>query len=241
MYRFYIAQKITDRETTLTDIEQVHHMRDVLRLKAGDKTAIFDNEGNEYLCEISVMDKKLVILLVKGHKPARPQKWRLTIACAIPKRSKMDNIVDKLSQLGVDAIIPLETERAVVKLEEKQETRLSRWRKIALSAAEQSRRSTLPDISRIMSLKELLAEAGNYELRLIPTLAGNRKTVKEALAGSVPNRILAVIGPEGDFTEREIEQAVSAGFIPISLGDTILRVETAAIAIASYIKFALME
>jgi 16S rRNA (uracil1498-N3)-methyltransferase len=157
----------------------------------------------------------------------------------MPKKSRMDDIVDKLTQLGVDSIIPLETERAIVKMDKNGPNRLERWRKIARNAAEQSRRNTLPLILAAMSLPEVLAQSKNYRLKLIPSLSGDRKPLREILAESKPESVLALIGPEGDFTAQEIDQALGAGFVPVSLGATVMRVETAAIALAAYIRLAL--
>jgi 16S rRNA (uracil1498-N3)-methyltransferase len=167
-----------------------------------------------------------------------PRKSSINIACAIPKKSKFDDIVDKLTQLGVDRIIPLKTERAVVKLSiQKGEARLQRWVKIALSAAQQSQRSILPQISPLTDFRELIKKSTGFNLKLIPTLEGERKTLKEALSPvlPLPANILILIGPEGDFSPKEIDLALKHNFIPVSLGSTVLRVETAAIAVASFI------
>lgn len=215
---------------------------------------IFDGLGRQYLCLIKELSDKVTLEIQKkdrassiGHRASS----KLTIACAIPKKSKIDDIIDKLTQLGVDKIIPLKTERVVVKLDKnKIISRLKRWEKIALSAAEQSKRNNIPIISPIKELKEVLAEAGEYDLKLIPTLSGDRKTLKEVL-NRVLNRdsdhfsrsrkmvavpILVLIGPEGDFSPGEVELARKAGCIPVTLGDLVFRVETAAVAVASFIK-----
>ena len=152
----------------------------------------------------------------------------------------MDDIVDKLTQLGVDVIIPLETERVVVRIEENRRSRLERWQKIARSAAEQSRRNIIPSIPGILDFKAALAQAKSADLKLIPTLDGERKNLKEALTGCSFKDIFVLIGPEGDFTAQEVGQAVNSGFDPISLGDSVLRAETAAIAVAGYLRFYLM-
>ncbi len=136
-------------------------------------------------------------------------------------------------------MIPLMTDRVIVKLEGTRENRLERWKKIALSAAEQSHRNTLPAIFPVTGLKDALAASQDFNLKLVPTLAGERKTIRKVLAGSALDSVFVLIGPEGDFTPEEIQTALSAGCIPISLGDSVLRVETAAIAVASYIKLAL--
>jgi len=232
MPRYYIPQKITGSSVSISDTEQIHHMRDVLRLKAGAEVTIFDIEGNEFLSVINRLDRKQASLEIKIRKPANTKQLKLAIACAIPKKSRIDDIIDKLTQLGVDAIIPLETERGIVKMDENKESRLERWRKIALSAVEQSQRNNLPLI-RVMNMKEILAFSGQYDLKLIPTLTGQSKPLNEIFTSATqPASIIVLIGPEGDFTPPEIELAVSTGFVPVFLGDTVLRVETAAIAIA---------
>jgi 16S rRNA (uracil1498-N3)-methyltransferase len=121
----------------------------------------------------------------------------------------------------------------------KTESRLKRWRKIAQNAARQSQRSSIPLIEPVTRLEDVISGSHDYDLKLIPTLAGERRLIKDAIAEARPNNIIVLIGPEGDFTSEEIELAQSEGFIPVSLGDTVLRVATAAVAIASYLKFAL--
>lgn len=235
----YIAQKVVGDSISITDRGQIHHLRDVLRLVPGDEVTVFDIENNEYQSVISSLDRKQLVLTVRSRRPAPVGKLRVAIACAIPKKSRMDDIIDMLTQLGVDTIIPMETDRVVVKLGEDRETRLERWRRIARSAAEQSRRNSLPVISPVMSLAEVLALAKEYELKLVPNLAGACKPIREINLSPSPASALVLIGPEGDFTPAEIEEAVKAGFIPVSLGDTVLRVETAAVGVAAYLKMAL--
>jgi 16S rRNA (uracil1498-N3)-methyltransferase len=110
-----------------------------------------------------------------------------------------------------------------------------------MNAAEQSRRPCLPVISPVMSLADVLAAAPNYDLKLIPTLTGASRPLREAIAGVKPAVVLALIGPEGDFSPAEVEQALAAGFVPVSLGDTVLRVETAALTVASFLKLTFID
>lgn len=240
MHRFYLAQKITDKTTSITDSEQVHHLKDVLRLKAGDKVTLFDSEGAEFGCQILSLEKKQVNLEVNSRTEPQTGKVIIAIGCAIPKGPKMDDIVDKLTQLGVDIIIPLLTERVIVKLEENKENRLERWRKISLSAAEQSQRNRLPSIFPVTTFKDIIKEAVKFELRLIPNLEGERKNIRAVIPSPLPSSILVLIGPEGDFSPQEVLEAQQASFIPVSFGNNILRVDTAAIAIAAYLRFSLV-
>jgi 16S rRNA (uracil1498-N3)-methyltransferase len=240
MHRFYIPQKISSNQIDIMDAEQLHHLKDVLRLKAGDEACVFDEAGYEYLVTISDISQRNAVLAVKNQLPAKIKKHKIAIACAIPKKSGMDDIVDKLTQLDVDVIVPLVTERVIVKLENEEDPRFERWKKIALNAAEQSHRNTLPTISPAMKFTEMLAASKEYEVKLIPTLGSGRKPINHILNNFHPKSVLVAIGPEGDFTPLEVDQAVNAGFLPVSLGNTVLRVETAAIAIVSYINLSLL-
>jgi len=164
------------------------------------------------------------------------KKAKITIACAIPKKSKMEDIIDKLTQLGVDRIIPIKTAHTVVKLDSyKEAMRHKRWEKVAQSASEQSQRNDLALIDQIRDIKEVILNSKEFDLKLIPTLIGKRKSLREISLNSKYKNILVLIGPEGDFTEAEVQLAIKAGFIPVTLGDLVLRVETAAVAVASYI------
>jgi 16S rRNA (uracil1498-N3)-methyltransferase len=236
MNRFYLSNPVAGKTATITDASQLHHLRDVVRLKAGDEITVFDNLGTEYSGIVTAVDRVHAEIDIRGNKPAGGQKLKVAIACSIPKKGKIDDIIDKLTQIGVHNIIPLETERGIVKLDEDGNARIERWRKIALNAAEQSGRRTLPVISPVLSLKQVLELAGDYDLKLIPTLTGVTRPIKEVVAGAKPSAIMALIGPEGDFSPAEVARAVEVGFIPVSLGETVLRVETAAIAVASFLQ-----
>ena len=238
MHRIFVPkQNISDDKIIISDKEQVNHLKNALRLKVGEEVIVSDEKGTEYICEARNLAKEAV-LAIKSRSPFRKKSGpMITIACALPKKSKFDDIIDKLTQLGVDRIIPLETERVIVKLDKnKKIARQQRWNKIAQSAAEQSQRNTLPTVETVKTIKEVLADTGDFDLKLILALFGERKTLKEVLAAAIPKNILVLIGPEGDFTDEELELAVKAGCIPVTLGETVLRVETAAISVASFIK-----
>ncbi|MGB4520587.1 MAG: RsmE family RNA methyltransferase [Candidatus Omnitrophota bacterium] len=239
MHRFYCPGKNISVDTIVIDEpNQAHHIRDVLRLKIKEKLDIFDEQRNIYKCCIKeiLADKIILEVLAMSTKNVK-KKIEIVIACAIPKKSKMDDIVDKLTQVGASRIIPLETERIVIKLDaDKKALRGKRWEKIALSAACQSKLDEVPVIEPVSAFKDVLLKFQDYDLKLIPTLCAERKQLKEILEKIKPKKILALIGPEGDFTTYEVELAKRAGFIPISLGASVLRVETAAVAVASFLR-----
>jgi len=239
MHRFYVTvQNISGDKIILSDRGQVHHLKNVLRLKPKDRAIIFDAKGNEYNSIIEeILDESVSFRIKSKHKIFPSKGSWITVACAIPKNSKMDNIVDKLTQLGVDRIIPLETQRVVIKLDEhKKILRQKRWEKIAQNASRQSQRSRLPIIEPIKNIKEILSKREDFDLKLIPTLLGPRIYLREIMGKAKYKNILVFIGPEGDFSPHEVDLAKRAGCIPISLGELVLRVETAAVAVVSFIK-----
>lgn len=238
MHRCLVSSKqISSAQISIQDAAQIHHIQDVLHLETGDTIVAFDEERNEYLCGIRSISKKAVLLDIKERLLHRKAKaYSLAIACAIPKKAKMDEIVDKLTQLGVDRIIPLESERVVVRLDERKKLqRLSRWQKIALEAAKQSQRNTVPVVEPIMNMEKVFALAGEYDLKLIGSLFGSRRSLKSALSAQRYRSIIVCIGPEGDFSRQEVARAAECGFIGISLGELVLRVDTAALSVAACI------
>ncbi len=238
MHRILI-EGIQDDNATLTDAAQLHHIRDVLRLKVNDAVTIFDGTGHEFNGGITSINKKQAVFKLTPLQKQQSNKIALTIACAIPKGSHMDDIIDHLTQLGVKRIIPMRTDRVVVKLDDaKSEARLKRWQKIAQSAARQCQRSDVPIITPVTDIEKVIADSQNFNLKLVPHLTGKRKPIKGILFKSSYKNIIVLIGPEGDFTPAEVELALHNGFTPVSLGDTVLRVATAAIAVAAYIRLA---
>ncbi|MDD4980843.1 MAG: RsmE family RNA methyltransferase [Candidatus Omnitrophica bacterium] len=241
MHRLYSpAQNISSVQIIVDNKEQVHHARDVLRLKIKEKVIIFDDKGIEYCCILEkILPQSLVFAIWEKTAPGlkEMEKIRITVACAIPKASHMDGVIDKLTQLGVERIIPMETERVIIKLDKRKKIlRLKRWEKIALNASLQSHRNGFPVIGPVKGIREVLSDAQGFDLKLIPALIGERESLRETIIKSNPKNILVLIGPEGDFTQEELDFAKSRGCLPVSLGDLVLRVETAAVAAVSFIR-----
>jgi 16S rRNA (uracil1498-N3)-methyltransferase len=240
MHRFYCSREnVSQDKINIVDKGQLHHLKDVLRLKPADAVVVFDDKGNVYQAKIEKLTIQNVVLkIIEVQNSDKARKIQIAVACAIPKKSKMDDIIDKLTQLGADRIIPLVTERVIIKLDrDKKLKRQNRWNKIALSASKQSQRNTVPLIDPVKNLKDFLCEAGDFDLKLIPTLPGDRRSLKEVLTQSKPKKIIVLIGPEGDFSPGELDMAIKNGFIPVSLGDFVLRVETAAVYVVSVLQY----
>ena len=213
-------------------------MKNVLRLQIGEQICIHEEStGKEYRCEIAGYEKDVAHLHIMWVEEAnRELPSKIYLFQGLPKGDKMELIIQKAVELGVYEIIPVATKRAVVKLDAKKaEAKQKRWQSIAESAAKQSKRSYIPQVGPVMSLKEAFSyiEEQKFDLRMIPYELekgmDGTKTVLEALA---PGQQVAVfIGPEGGFDEEEIQLALKMGVKPVSLGKRILRTETAGPAI----------
>jgi len=239
MHRFFCSpQNISSQKIIISDKNELHHIRDVLRLKDKDKVVVLDGQGSKFICQIDYLDKKHTKLdIIEKHSYDKESLHpRITIACALPKKSKIDFIVEKLTEIGVERIILLKTERTEVDFKD-YDKKLEKLKKIAESALKQSGNVFLPKID-ILNFEELLKiryEEG-FSLALIPNLEYNTQNIKSVLKKISGNNILVAIGPEGDFSKNEIKLAKEAGFVAVSLGDTILKVDTAAIITVSFIK-----
>lgn len=238
MPRLFIAGGDFLNEVCLIDKEKIHYLKDVLRLKEGDSLYLLDGKGNEYLCRITRLTRNEIICKIEQKKQGFFEGIFLAVACAIPKKNIFDEIVDKLTQLGVDEIFPIITERTQKDLSTKSvNLRQARWKRISLAASQQAQRLKLPKIGEVKGFKDFFSQALDYELKLIPTLSCETITLKKVLEeNKTSKRILVLVGPEGDFSSKEVAMAKEKGFIPVSLGSFVLRVETAAVAISSFIR-----
>jgi len=160
---------------------------------------------------------------------------------ALPKKNKMDYIVEKCTELGVDSVIPVQTIRTIVKLNKQRGAlRRKRWQRIAREAAKQCGRTTIPQVANLVSWQGLLSSLGNFDLKLIFCLKEGLEGIKDILRGqSKPRKIAILIGPEGDFSPEEIQQAEDFGCIAVSLGKNVLKSDTASVCALSILNYEL--
>jgi len=239
MPRFLSEQlDLNSQSATITDSKEIHHIKNVLRLKPGDSLSIFDGRGKEAFGEITQINTNIITIKIKNKKNQDSVlKTQVTLACAIPKKAKFETIIEKCTELGIYEIIPLITKRTEVRLPPpKRDHKAKRYRTVAVNAAKQSQRRTVPIIHAPMDFKNFLEILDPNELTLIPHLLGPREKLQDMLPQPKQfKKITYVIGPEGDFTPQEIEQAKKKGCIPITLGPTTLKVDTAAISVMAFI------
>jgi len=226
---------------TVTDPRELHHLLDVLRVKVGDHLECFDGNGHAYAGPIVRCSRRGLVMEIdeRLEEPRRP--LSVTLAQALIKPERFEWVIQKATELGVDRLIPLVTERSVVRpATARVEQRLARWRRIAQEAAAQCGRSTLPRLDAPRSVEELLPSLPSGTRVLMPTLSAEAVPLKEALtAWDGVGSVVVLIGPEGDFTPHEVLLAQRAGVLLISLGRLTLRSETAAVAILAILQHSL--
>ncbi|MDP4118180.1 MAG: 16S rRNA (uracil(1498)-N(3))-methyltransferase [Bacillota bacterium] len=239
MSRFFVSQNmINGSSVTLSEEDSVHLAR-VLRACEGEEITICDDKGMEYDAVIDLINKKEVRAhITESRENITEPKVRVVIFQGLPKGPKMEYIVQKCVEIGVHSIVPVETSRVVVKLnEEKGKGKEERWNKIAVEAAKQSSRGVIPHVEPPISFEQAVARAKDFDLAIIPYENQGASDFKGFLRSKSPKTIGVYIGPEGGFEEDEIEIALRNGITPVSLGKRILRTETAPVSVLSVLMY----
>ncbi len=239
MNRFTVDKRnIGQEHIDIIDTQDLCHLTRVLRVRPGEDLFISDGEGAGYVTTLEAVTRAGARLAIKERLPVRKRserRVRLTVACAVPKAARFEDVIDKGTQLGVDAFVPLVTERGLLD-EASCLKKMERWQRVRQAAARQSGVLFLPDVEPPVSVNDFLVRLGGYDLKLLPHLSEQARGLTEALQGFDRGRIVVLIGPEGDFSPSEVRSALDAGCTGVSLGCSVLRVDTAAIAVASYVR-----
>lgn len=244
MHRIYApCADFSQKTVVIHDLSEIHHALDVIRLETGQDVIIFDGNGQEAQGQLIQSDPQSLIVEIDSHRRFVSNRPWITLACAIPKRAKFETIIEKTTELGVDEIIPLITQRTQVRFTQEQAVKKAhRFYAVAINAAKQCQRAVLPRIHPAVKYEKcfgLIKEGPNQGAMLfIPCLAANLRPLVQVLPQRpLPKRIIFFIGPEGDFTPSEINMACVNGCVPVSLGPTTLKVDTAAIAVVAFANF----
>jgi 16S rRNA (uracil1498-N3)-methyltransferase len=227
MARFYLPPSAWLSEPALT-ADEARHLAQVLRMRAGETIQVFDGEGRRAAAEVLAVSRDRVPLKLSEIQSCPPPQPAITLAQAIPKGKNMDLIVQKSVELGVATLQPLVTRYTVV---QPGEGKSEKWRRIALEACKQCGQDTLPTVAEPLSLALWLAtQADAPELKLLASLAPGARPLRTVLREfPKTSAVTLLVGPEGDFSAEETTAALAAGFLPVSLGDIVLRVETASL------------
>jgi 16S rRNA (uracil1498-N3)-methyltransferase len=239
MNRFFVEKKnIGSGSIGIDRREDIHHIVKVLRVVRGEDLLITDGEGGSYVATLARIAARSLSLEIKEKRKVATRQEQgalISLACAIPKNAPFEDIIDKGTQLGVTEIIPLITQRTLVRKEsfDKKEERRKR---VMLSAAQQSGVLFLPELHPCVGFFEFLPRVTSWDLCLLPNLSKNSQTLKSAVAHFKGKKILVMIGPEGDFSPEEVDAALRAGCLGVTLGASVLRVDTAALSVVSFLK-----
>lgn len=237
MSRFFVSPNQIEGQFITIIGENAKHIRTVLRCKAGDSVIVCDGQGTDYHCVITECLQTIQLEVKDKQKSIGEPSLSITLYQGIPKGEKMEWIIQKCVELGVTKIVPVMTERVIVKLEKKEEKKIARWQKIAEAAAKQSERGVIPPIGSVMPYKEAIQEAAQLDGAIIPYEKEEGTTLKDIVKNIRGKRIGVFIGPEGGFTEEEIQFAEKNGIVSITLGKRILRTETAGMTAAAILLY----
>lgn len=263
MARFFVEPHSFREDRVVIAGEDVRHITRVLRLTKGDHITVTTGQNTDYRVEITATSKAEVIgRVVEVSSVNRDPELKVTLVQGLPKGDKMDLIIQKSTELGVTEIVPVETKRAIVKLESSRaRQRVERWQRIALEAAKQCRRGRVPEVAMTTSWQLALEAVPPGALAIVPWEGEDEKSLKQVLQGTTasnldvqsvaaynpalpersdsqrPQEVWVFIGPEGGLDPEEIEAARARGIIPVTLGPRILRTETAGLAVLTMILY----
>ena len=240
MHRAYVPPGTLDAPVISLSRDLAHHIARVLRLRVGDQIGLFDGSGREYLVRLTRVSAGLVqgepVTLLAAPSPRNNV---VVLGQGLPQGAKMDWIVEKCSELGLSALVPLHTQLSVVRRTgQRMSEKMARWQRIAAAAAGQCGRRTLLELGTPSSLADFCVRHGAAAVKIICWEQEKSRGIRQALeAGNDRYPVAALVGPESGFTEEEVAVAQAHGFVPVSLGPRRLRTETAAIAVTSIIRY----
>lgn len=241
MRYFFVESGALKKPSAIIEGSEARHIKNVLRLKPGDKIRVFDGEGFEYDARINGFSAGRVEIKVRRKfAGTKESPLQIAVAQALLKEKKMDRLLRHLCELGLTRWIPYISERSVSKPDEKRSSaRAQRWNKIVMESCKQCRRSKLPGIGKTITFEEVLGRGSSFDLSIIfyENESAALKSLLPSDPPSLPRKILLILGPEGGFTDQEIENARAAGCIVAGLGSRVLRAETAAIAACTLTQF----
>jgi 16S rRNA (uracil1498-N3)-methyltransferase len=248
MHRFYLPPERCAGEMLRLDGREAHHALHVLRLKRGELVTVLDGIGNEFMCAVEDRMRNVVTLSVslKNFVPAPP--CSITLLVGVPRGKIIESIIQKSVELGARRIVPILSERVVTQLDdENAENKRDKWQNVAIEATKQCGAAWLPKVEAPVTIEHFFDRKEKFDLPLVGSLQKGRRNPREVLRefetkhGRSPQSVGVWIGPEGDFTLDELQAIQNSGALPISLGNLVLRVETAAVYCLSILNYELQR
>jgi 16S rRNA (uracil1498-N3)-methyltransferase len=232
MHRFYLPPEHTKGDVLLLKDREAHHGAQVLRLKAGDTVEVLDGAGTQLTCEVMRVTRTEMSLTVQQRSVVARRPFDITLLQAIIKGKAMETIIQKGTELGLTRIVPIQTERVVSQLDDEgAQSKQAKWQLIAIEAIKQCGSAWLPRIDTPIAPGAFLKCGEKFDLSLVGSLEGDGRHARQWFQSlsAAPRHVAVWIGPEGDFTPVELELIRASGAKPITLGDLVLRADTAAI------------
>ena len=250
MSKFFVRDEQIENDIIKIQGQDVNHIKNVLRQKVGDEIIICNSDKQEnYLCDIEKIEKELIECKIVRQLQDFKSNIKVTIMQGLPKKDKMDLVIQKSVELGAFAIQPVDMERCIVKYQEKdKKKKQERWQKISEVAAKQCDRDFIPKVNNIMSLKNICKILPEYDIVILAYEKEEKTTLKEALRsikekyGENEVKIAVIVGPEGGISPKEVEIIKeNNNVITVTLGKRILRTETVALNVLSIIMYELED
>lgn len=237
MQRYFAKEKINDNFILGSD--DLYHIRTVMRMKENDKIYVVYDKTTYICCLENVKDNIQIKILERVENDINSN-LEVTLFLPLLKEQKMDLVLQKATELGISRIVPMTTSRSIIKLNDgKEDKKLDRWRRICKEASEQAHRTTIPEVTSITDINKLDVCCG---INIVCSTQEKEKNIKYVLQNHRDcDKINVVIGPEGGLSIKEEEYLKSVGYIPVTLGNNIMRVETVPIFILSTINYEFME
>ena len=253
MRQIFVSKSSIDTQTKQAILidDSFHHLIHVLRKKRGQWVEAFDGEGGTYRAQIlEILPDKAVLAVGERRVPTHPEKFQLTLGIAILKGKKMNWVVQKVTELGISTLVPLITRRTVSRSADHAPAKVAKWEQVAIEAAKQCGRAFVPNIHHPIQWDDFLGQTNDYDVKLLAweghsaEAAGGLKACIAQWAQSQENSgrtpaVLLIVGPEGGFDPKEVQQAKDQGCVSFGLGKNILRSETAALIAAAIVSYEL--
>jgi len=246
MNRFFVSRSDIRGEQVVLGGRQAHQIRNVLRIKPGERIVVLDNTGCEYEVVLTGITKNEVLGQIDFRRAALGEPGvQITLYQSLLSREKFELVLQKCTEVGVSRFAPIIAQRSIVRhVDTVTPKKLDRWKSIVTEAAEQSHRGRIPELAPPVQFEKVVSELNTFDCCLIASPHEQKTTLQKALRlgnKAKPQTVALLIGPEGGFAEQEVSLAIEAGAVPVSLGPRILRTETAAIVTAALILYELHQ
>ena len=242
MQRYFVFNNLINYESKIafiSDKENVHHIRDVMRMKKGDEIILLENDGYEYLCEIVDISSSISLNIIERKENDNELNVWVDIAHGLVRREKKEETLRRLVELGCHKYIPVLMERSIVRIDKYKENE-ERIKTIIKECSEQAERGKLMEYSNPLSFKELIDISKEYDYLFVcyeDSGRSNEKALNNYLGKLNNKKVLVLVGPEGGISEQELDILIHNSFIPIGLGKRILRTETAPLFVMSVLGY----